>query len=975
MVTIAVVVALVVLFFGFTSFYADVLWFEQLGYLNVLTTRWISTAVMFAVGFLAMAIPLYVVLQIAYRNRPVYAKLSQQLNEYQKMLEPVRRLVFLAVPLVPAILGGMAAANAWPTVLTFFNSTPFNQADPIFGLDVSFYVFQLPFWRGVAMFAAAVLLLSLVLAVAVSYLYGGIRITGNQVIISKSTRVLVAVLAGLFVLVQAVNFWFDRFTALTQDQGRWAGALYTDVNAGIPGLTLLAGAAVIVALLFFFAALVGNWKLPTIGVGALVVVGIVVTLVYPWGVQSLQVGPNEQALEAEYIQHNIDATRDAYDVDDVEMVDYEGVTTAEAGQLRQDADTAANIRILDPSLVSRTYAQFEQEKAYYMFPDELDVDRYTIDDKTQDAVLAVRDINIGGLGADAQSWVNQATVYTHGYGLVAGYGNQRGPDGQPLFFASGMPQAGALDEFEPRVYFGENSPPYSIVGGPEDRKDIEFDHVTGADGAAQTYTTFEGDGGPSLGNFFNRIVYAVKFRSEQILLSDAVNDESQILYDRHPAQRVQAAAPYLTLDSEPYPSVVDGRIVWIIDGYTTTDKYPYSSQTSIAEAIADTNTPAPNMPTPTVNYMRNSVKATVDAYDGSVKLYAWDTEDPILQTWQKVYPSTLKPISEMSGDLLSHVRYPEDLFKVQREVLATYYVTNANEYYNQNNAWQLPSEPTWKGDGNRPKQPPYYMTMRMPGQEAAFSLYSTYIPYVRPGAQSRNVLTGYLSANADAGATEGQVSEDYGRLTLLQIKNDSVNGPGQVQNNFNSNNDVARELNLLERGGQTRVLRGNLLTLPMGDGFLYVQPVYVESTGETSYPLLRRVLVAFGDKVAFEATLDEALDKLFEGDSGTTAGDSDSQSDADNPDVEVPDADAPDADVPDTDTPEETQPEETPAPDTGGSGDPRADLEQALNDASKALEDRTKAYEENDLVRAAEADARMTEALERARKAEEQLGE
>ncbi|NLT26329.1 MAG: UPF0182 family protein [Microbacteriaceae bacterium] len=970
------VVALVVIFFGATGYYADILWYDQLGFLGVLTTRWISTAVMFAIGFVMMALPLLVVLQIAYRTRPVYAKLSQQLNEYQKMLEPVRRVVFVLVPVVPALLAGLAVANSWPAVLQFLNSTPFGIEDPVFGMDVGFYVFQLPFWRGVVGFASAALLAALVVGVATSYLYGGIRVTGREVVIAKASRILIAVLAGLFVITQGINFWFDRYETLTQTNGRWAGALYTDTHASIPGLAILAGAAMIVALLFFFAAVAGRWTLPVVGVAGLVVVGLVVGTAYPWAIQTFQVGPNEQALEAEYIQHNIDATRDAYDIADVRVVPYEGVTTAEPGQLRQDAETTANIRILDPALVSSTYAQFEQEKAYYTFPTELDVDRYEIDGKTQDAVLAVRDINIGGLGPEAQSWVNQVTVYTHGYGLVAGYGNQRGPDGQPLFFASGMPQQGALGDFEPRVYFGENSPLYSIVGAPDGAAPAEFDHVSGADGATESYNTFTGEGGPSVGNLFNRLVYAIKFQSEQILLSDAVNDESQILYDRHPAQRVQAAAPYLTLDSDPYPSVVDGRIVWMIDGYTTTDKYPYSTQTSIAQAIADSNTPAPQFPTPTVNYLRNSVKATVDAYDGSVTLYAWDTEDPILQTWQKIFPNTIEPISEMSGDLLSHVRYPEDLFKVQRQVLSTYHVTNANVYYNQTNAWQTPSDPAASGEA-KPTQPPYFLTMQMPDQDPAFSIYSTFIPYVREGAATRNVLTGYLSANANAGNQDGTVADDYGTLTLLQIQNDSVNGPGQVQNIFNSNATVANELNILERGGRTEVLRGNLLTVPVGDGFLYVQPVYVQSTGETSYPLLRRVLVAFGDKVAFEDTLDAALDSLFGGDSGSEAGDSNIDDLISDPNVEVPDAEAPEDDLPaETDAPEDTDaPDATtaPAPPAAGTGDARADLEQAIADASKALEDRTKAYQENDLVGAAEADRRMVEALERAAEAEGRL--
>lgn len=976
--TIAIVVALILVFFWFTGFYADVLWYDQLGFSAVLYTQWIATAVMFLVGFIGMAVPIFLVLQLAYRNRPVYAKLSQQLNEYQRALEPVRKVVFIIIPAFLGLLAGLSTAGTWETVIQFFNATPFGETDPLFNQDIAFYVFQLPFWRGIVAFVSAVLLLGLVITLAVSYLYGGIRITGREVIISKAARIQIAIMAGLFILSQGVSFWFDRYNSLTESNGRWTGSLYADVNASIPGLAIFAGAAVIVSLLFFFAAIAGRWTLPVVGVAGLLVVGLVAGAVYPWVVQQLQVGPNEQALETEFIQNNIDSTRDAYGVSDINVQPYAGVTTAEPGQLREDAETTANIRILDPAIVGPTYAQFEQERAYYQFADELDVDRYEIDGETQDAVMTVREINVDGLGADAQSWVNRTIVYTHGYGLVAGYGNQRGPDGQPLFFASGMPQqAEALPEFEPRVYFGENSPAYSIVGAPEGSDPVEFDHISGADGASQTYNTFSGEGGPSLGNLFNRLVYAIKFQSEQILLSDAINPQSQILYDRDPTERVQAAAPYLTLDSDAYSSVVDGQLVWIVDGYTTSNAYPYSTQVSIEAAAADSNTPAPTLPTQPINYIRNSVKATVNAYDGSVTLYAWDTEDPILQTWQKVFPTALQPIDEMSGDLLSHVRYPEDLFKVQREILSTYHVTDAAEYYNQTNAWELPLDPTASSEAQL-RQPPYYLTMQMPGQEPAFSLYSTFIPMVS-GAGTRNVLTGYLSANANAGSSDGEIADDYGTLTLLQIENDSVNGPGQVQNIFNSNETVANQLSLLERGGQTQVLRGNLLTLPVGEGFLYVQPVYVQSTGETSYPLLRRVLVAFGDQIAFEDTLDAALDKLFLGDSGADAGDGNLDEVLEDPNIEVPDAgDAP-VDVPTegVDTPAPTTapttaPTETTAP-PAGSGDAFTDLQNALTDAAQALEDRTEAYANNDLVGAAEADARMTEALQRAAEAEARL--
>jgi len=945
-----VVAVLVFAFFWFVGVYADILWYDQLGYLGVLLTQWRAAIIMFFVGALGMALPVALNLQIAYRARPVYAKLNEQLDRYQKFIEPLRRVVMILVPVLFGLFAGVITATTWPTVLQWMYGGSFGegQVDPVFHLDIAFYVFQLPFWRGVVSFVSAALLISLLVTTATSYLYGGIRVTGREVVISKSARVHIAILAGLYIVSQGASLWLDRYSLLTSTSGRWNGALFTDVNTRIPGLTILAGAAAIVAILFFIAAVIGRWRLPLIGTALLIVVGLVVGVAAPWGVQQFQVGPSEQALETQYIQNNIDATRTAYGLDGIEEVPYDAKSTTNPGQLRGDADTTANIRILDPAVVSPTFSQFEQKRTYYKFTDPLDVDRYRIDGKVQDAVGAVRDINIAGLSADTQSWVNNTLVYTHGYGLVSAYGNQRGADGQPIFIETGQPAEGKLGGFEPRVYFGENSAPYSIVGGPEGANPVEFDYVAGADGQSQTYTTFEGSGGPSLGNLFNRLVYAIKFQSEQVLLSEYVNDESQILYDRHPVDRVHAAAPYLTLDKDPYPSVVDGRLVWIVDGYTTTDKYPYSQRQSLDQLLSDQANPVSQFPSQQINYMRNSVKATVDAYDGSVKLYAWDVNDPILQTWQKVYPTNLLSVADMSADLMSHVRYPTDLFKVQRSMLATYHVTEASEYYSQLNAWQLPANPT-AADGSY--QPPYYLTMGMPGHSPAFSIYSTYIPRVNPGGQSRNVLTGYLAANADAGHEAGVVSPDYGKLTLLRITGDQVNGPGQVQNIFNSNETVANQLNLLERGGQTKVTRGNLLTLPVGQGFLYVQPVFVSSTGETSYPLMRRVLVAFGDKVAFEPTLDAALDSLFGGDSGAKAGDQGVVDDGST-------GGAGGTGTGGTGTGTGS----TPAPTTTA----QQDLTQALADAQQALQDRTAAYGKNDLVAAAQADARLTEALGRA---------
>jgi uncharacterized membrane protein (UPF0182 family) len=470
------------------------------------------------------------------------------------------------------------------------------------------------------------------------------------------------------------------------------------------------------------------------------------------------------------------------------------------------------------------------------------------------------------------------------------------------------------------------------VGGPEGADPLEFDFPAGEGDSNETYTTFSGSGGPLVGNIFTKIAYALKFQSEQILLSDAINPESQIFYNRSPSQRIAELAPYLTVDSEIYPAVVDGRLKWIVDGYTTTTKYPYSNLESFNLAILDSSSDTFNRETSEVNYIRNSVKGTVDAYDGSVDLYQWDDQDPLLKAWMKLYPDTVQPRSAMSGDLMAHVRYPSDLFRTQRSVLGNYHVTEAGAFYSQQDAWMTPNDPV-QGTGLGSLQPPYYLTMQTPGEdESAFSLYSTFIPQ-STGESTRNVLTGYLIANADAGNEAGKVRDNYGKLTLLTLPRETVvPGPGQVQNNFNSDSDVSSLLNIL-RQGSTNVISGNLLTLPVGGGLLYVQPVYIESTGETSYPLLEKVLVAFGNQIAFEDTLDQALDSLFGGDSG----------------YEPPVTDG-----------ETQEPVEEQAPtETNNTA-----LNEALAAANSALADKQAALLAGDLAAFASADDRLTRAIE-----------
>ncbi|WP_104062176.1 UPF0182 family protein [Arthrobacter sp. 4R501] len=878
--TLIVVAIAVVGFIFFANVWTDVLWYRQLGYFEVFVTENLSRIGIFLAGFALMFLAVFFAIRVAYHARPVYApdsEMRDNLNRYQAQLEPVRRVVMVGLPILFGLFAGSAAASQWQKVLLFFNQEPFGQSDPEFGLDISFYLMTLPFLGFVTGFLISVVVVAGIAGILTHYLYGSIRLMERGVFTSRAAQIHLAVTGAAFLILLGANFWLDRYAALQGNGGRWAGALYTDVNAVIPTKAILAVAAGLVAILFIIAAVIGRWRLPVIGTAMLIITSILAGGVYPWVIQQFQVRPSEQTLEKEFIQRNIEMTRAAYGLDQIQVDRYDATNTASTGALAPDAQTTANIRLLDPNLISDAFSQLEQYRPYYQFPDALNVDRYEVDGKIQDTVIAVRELNPTNVATNQQGWLNQHVVYTHGYGVVAAKGNKFTVDGKPEFLQSGIPSTGVLGDdstYEPRIYFGEDSPEYSIVGAPAGSPHREQDRPSGKEGDGETQYTFTGNGGPNVGSFFNKVLYSIKFQSSDLLLSDGVNAESQILYDRSPRDRVEKVAPYLTVDGNAYPAVVDGRVKWIVDGYTTSQYYPYSQQEQLSAATADSQTTSGRtvaLPNSSVNYIRNSVKATVDAYDGSVTLYAWDDQDPVLKAWQKVFPTSVKPYSEMSGDVMSHVRYPEDLFKVQRELLGRYHVTEPVSFYKSDEVWSVPNDPTVDTEV---KQPPFYMSLQMPDQDKpAFQLTSSFIPQIVNGT-ARNVLYGFLAADSDAGNEKGVKADSYGKLRLLQIPPETqVPGPGQAQNKFNSDPTVSQALNLL-RQGASEVLNGNLLTLPVGGGILYVQPVYLKSTGETSYPTLQRVLVAFGDKVGFAPTLDGALKQLFGGDSGAAAGDS-----------------------------------------------------------------------------------------------------
>jgi len=861
--------------------WTEVLWFDSVGFTKVFWVELLTKIGLFAVSGLITAVIVASSMLIGYRTRPVYPPVSaeqQNLDHYRELLEPLRRLATIAAPAVLGIFAGSAAASQWQTLLLWINRVPFGSRDAQFNLDIGFFVFTLPWLRFIVGFFTMALVLGALAAALTHYVYGGLQLQTKGERTTTAARVHLSLLLAALVLVRAGSWWLDRYSLTTKDSRLITGLTYTDQHAVMPTKAILAVAGVMCAALFVATIWTHSWRLPAVGVGLLVVCAVIVGGIYPAMIQNFKVKPSEKSLEAPYIDRNIKATRAAYGLAATEAKEYKASITPSQGQLRNDAATIPGIRIVDPSVVSPTFKQLQAVKSYYQFPDALDVDRYTINGRVNDTVVAVRELDLDGLPAAQRNWVNDHTVYTHGFGLVAAYGNRSGEDGQPVFFQQNIPPVGPLGAFEPRIYFGESSPDYSIVGGPANGTKKELDYPDSSP-TGQQNNTYAAKGGVGIGDIARKTAYAIKYRELKILLSDTVNSDSRLLDHRTPRERVERVAPWLTLDGNSYPAVIDGRVQWIIDGYTTTADYPYSKLQQIDNATSDSVTARATsvqaLAAAQVNYIRNSVKATVDAYDGNVKLYAWDDQDPVLKAWSKAFGGTVRPMSEMSGDLMAHVRYPEDLFKVQRTLMAKYHVTDAGAFFGGQDYWTVPEDPTQ--EERTVDQPPYYLSIAMPGQTTpSFSLTTTFKP-----VGDRPVLAGFMAVDSNAGNEDGKRREGYGALRLLELPRDTtVKGPGQVQNDIESSNIASPRFTLTlsqflnnNRTQGSQIALGNQLTLPVGGGLLYVEPIYVSAKTGSSYPLSRVIVVAFGNQLAWSDTLNGALDGLFGGDSGAAAPD------------------------------------------------------------------------------------------------------
>ncbi|HEX3825567.1 MAG TPA: UPF0182 family protein, partial [Mycobacteriales bacterium] len=797
----AVVVLIIILLIVASVFvgqYTSLLWFRSVGYSTVYRRRLETELLLFLIFGAAMAIVVAANVIVAFRLRPPFRPVSQeqeQLERYRRILQPVRGWVLAAIVIVIGLITGASASRRWQTWMLWRNGTSFGVKDPQFHRDVAYYAFTYPMQRFVLGSLFAIVFISLLAVLVTSYLYGALRLQTPGPKWTPASRVHVSILLGIFVLLKAVAYYLDRYGLAFSARGIVTGPAYTDVHAVLPAKTILVFVAIICALLFFANIYTRNWLLPAVAFGLLVFSAIVIGGLYPLLVQHYKVAPSAQDLEAPYIQRNINATRTAYGITPAQVKitsNYAGVSTASAQTLRGAATQVAQLRVLDPNVVSQTFEQLQQERSYYSFPQTLDVDRYTLPGESQptDVVIGARDVNIAGLQPTQRNWINEHLVYTHGYGLVAAQADTANSKGSPTFVEQDLPPSGPLDITQPRIYFGENSPSYSIVGAPAGTKPRELDRP--ADNASgQINNTYQGGGGVSIGSTWRQLLYGWKFHDKNILLSSGVNSKSRILYVRDPRQRVAKVAPWLTLDGDPYPVVVNGDIDWVVDGYTTTDGFPYSEQESLGSStrtsLTTGSTSVAAQRNTQINYIRNSVKAIVNAYTGQVTLYAWNQvkspdnpypqPDPVLATWEKAFPGVVKPQSDMPQDLVSHLRYPEDLFNIQRTLLAHYHVTQPKAFYGGTQFWNVPNDPTTASNSAQVPQPAYYLSLSPDGSTATPPVFSLTSPLV---SLNRRNLTAFLSVDSQPGP-------NYGQFQLLELPDDQVtDGPQQVQNNIES---------------------------------------------------------------------------------------------------------------------------------------------------------------------------------------------
>ena len=859
------------------TFYTDVLWFRSVGFGEVV---WRQLGSQLGVGVVAALIATLIVvgnLLLARRLAPPYRFPTAQeavIERYRELVLPFARVLLIGVGVLVGLLTGLALAAEWDTVALALNGGEFGRNDPHFGRDIGWFVFTLPLYQLVNASLSTVLTFTLVLTAVAHYVFGGIRPQAPSQRITPAANVHLSVLLAVFVGLRGWGFWISQYLLSYSERGQVTGLSYTDVNAQLPAYRLLILIAAVCVVLFLANIRYRNYLLPAAGVGILVVAAVLIAGVYPAVIQRLQVAPQELEREGPYIERNIELTRFGYDLDDVESSQFPANADLTADEVSENRATLESVRLWDPATLQASYQQLQALRPYYEFRD-VDIDRYEIDGEMRQVLLGARELNAEQIPEQARTWQNQHLVYTHGYGYAASPSSGSTVEGQPLFVARDIPPEGEESVLveNPRIYFGENSPVYSVVG--TEAQELDFPLESG-EGASFERTTYDGEGGVDVGSLGRRLAFALRFGEPNLVLSGLIRSDSRILFNRNIKDQIAKVAPYLTIDHDPYAVAVDGRIKWVLDAYTTSNMVPYSHRsdlgplTAVDRVVFQEGLDAEGRPViretvqqvagieGTANYIRNSVKAVVDAYDGTVDLYARDPEDPILQAWERVFPGSLTPVEEADPALRAHFRYPEDLFRVQSHLYTTYHMTEAADFYAKEDAWAIPQDAALAanlGDDARADQArslrPYYLVLKLPGEESEeFALIQ---PFTPTGEQRLNLI-GYLAGRSDPGVT--------GELRAFRFPpNRTVFGPEQVQARIDADKSVSEQITFWDSSG-SRVVRGNLLVLPVGDSLLYVQPLFLQAD-QNSIPELKKVVVVHGGSIQMRDTLAESLSALF----------------------------------------------------------------------------------------------------------------
>lgn len=866
---VAVLFLLVSLVQGAAVFYTDFLWFGSVDLTSVFSTMLFTKIGLGVAGFLLFFVAVYANLWIVDRFAPRSLSFDpdEELSRrWQQFVRPRAGKVRLIIATLFGLFAGPGFFINWSDWMLFRNGGNFGVKDPIFGMDVGFFVFKLPFLSTLVTWMFYALVLSLFVAVFGHFLQGAIRPQAATNRVTSIVKTHVSILIGLIALLRAAQYMIDRYELVFSTRGVAAGANYTDVKFLLPAYLLLVGISVLAAIVVFASARRKGWSLTGTTIAIWAITSLLVVQAIPFGVQKLSVEPAESQKEAPYLDRNINATRAAFGLDEIQVKDFQYTDDLNSQNLENNAQTIRNVRLWDPDLLTLPYQRLQENRSFFKF-EGIDIDRYRLgnsDEMTQLA-LSVRELNVNGLPDDRRSWVNRHLQYTHGYGTVASPANAVTSDGSPQFSLKDVPPNGEPSLQRPQVYFGEFSNEYSIVKS----KQVEVDYVA-VDGRDAT-STYEGGGGVPLSNLFKRAAFAARVGDLNPLISDLVTNESRAMYFNNIKERTREVAPFLRYDNDPYPVIIDGHIKWIQDAYTTTNHYPYgqAADTALVEQGSGLSGGG-------YNYVRNSVKVVTDAYDGDMTFYVNDGNDPIIKAWQKTFPDLFTPGDQMPQELREHLRYPEDLFRVQATMFGRYHLTNTGDFYSQSDRWNLAQKPQFgaaaaNATTTAAPQPqggllpqstapvgeqriePYYLLMRLPGeQDTSFLLFQPFVPF--SSGDQRKELSAFLTAKSDP--------NNYGQLDAFVMPRDrQVDGPALVEARIQQDPTIAQQITLLNQGG-SRVELGNMLIIPIDNGLLYVRPLYVTSR-QTQVPEFKKAIVVQGQDIAMEDTLQEALSKVF----------------------------------------------------------------------------------------------------------------